>query len=71
MDDLIEALIIFRKYLSNTNRLCPLHCEHDELTVCDVHASDVSMADGQRLSELGFFADDDDDCFKSYRFGSC
>ena len=71
MDDLIEALIIFRKYLSNTNRLCPLHCEHDELTVCDVFASDVSMADGKRLSELGFFADADNDCLKSYRFGSC
>ena len=71
MDDLIEALTILRRYLKNTNSLSPLHCEHDELTVCDVFASDVSMADGKRLSELGFFADADNDCFKSYRFGSC
>ena len=71
MDDLIEALTILRRYLENTNSPSPLHCEHDELTVCDVFASDVSVADIKRLDELGFFVDDDDDCFVSYRFGSC
>ena len=71
MDDLIEALTILRRYLKNTNSPSPLHCEHDELTVCDVHASDVSAPDVKRLDELGFFADADNDCLKSYRFGSC
>ena len=67
MDDLIEALQILRKY---GNPEWPTHCEHDELTV-DIRASEVSEEDIARLDELGFFVNEDDDDFKSYKFGSC
>lgn len=66
MDDLIEALGIFRKY---GNPRCPTHCEHDELWVCGIDPADVSDQDTVKLDELGFFVDDDG--FKSFRFGSC
>ncbi len=69
MDDLIEALKIFRKYGNPYN---PVHCEHDVLTICDIDHEEVSTADISRLKELGFFIDDDDSeqYFISYRFGS-
>lgn len=73
MDDLIEALIILRKY---GNPIRPTHCEHDELAVC-INPNIVSEEDKKRLGELGFYPyhyddDDDDDTpyFISYRFGS-
>lgn len=67
MDDLIEALTIFREY---GNPAWPTHCEHDVLTICGIEASQVSESDKVRLGELGFFVDEDLDCFQSYRFGS-
>lgn len=66
MDELIEAFQIFRKY-SDEKR--PTHCEHDVLTVC-VDPAIVSDEDKKRLDELGFF-DGEEECFISYRFGSC
>jgi len=67
MDDLIEALQIFRKY---GNSHYPTHCEHDVMTVC-INPDDVSEEDILRLDTLGFFAScDSDDCFQSFRFGS-
>jgi len=67
MSDLIEALNIFLKYGDDR---CPTHCEHDEMTICGVDPCDVSEDDRKRLDELGFFVCEDEDCFKSYRFGS-
>lgn len=66
MRDLIEALTILSKY---TDAEYPTHCEHDELTVC-VDPAKVSDVDKARLDELGFFVSEED-CFKSFRFGSC
>lgn len=68
MKDLIEALTIFLKY---GNPRCPTHCEHDELWICGVDPADVSEEDKEKLDELGFHVDESDDCFKSFRYGSC
>jgi hypothetical protein len=38
--------------------------------VTAVNMEDVSEEDGQRLDELGFFKDEEYDCFVSFRFGS-
>lgn len=67
MEKLIEALQIFLKY---GNPDYPTHCEHDELTI-DIRPELVSEEDKLKLNELGFFADEDSDDFKSYRYGSC
>ena len=67
MEDLIKALQIFLKY---GNPKYPTHCEHDELTV-DINPGIVSDEDIKILSELGFFVDEEnDDCFKSFKFGN-
>lgn len=67
MSDLIEALQIFLKY---GNPKYPTHCAHDELVICGINPSDVSEEDKERLDDLGFFVDDLDECFKSFRYGS-
>ena len=67
MDDLIEALQIFRKY-SDTKY--PTNCEHDTLYV-DVNPELLSDEDIKKLDDLGFFVDDELEVFMSYRFGSC
>lgn len=66
MDDLIEALILFAKY---DQPRYPTHCEHDTLYVC-IDPDLVSEKDKAKLDELGFFVDDTEECFTSYRFGS-
>ena len=68
MSDLIKALQIFLKY---GDPKYPTHCEHDELTIGTITPSSVSDEDKQALDELGFFVDESEDCFKSFRFGSC
>lgn len=68
MRDLIEALNILLKYGNPRN---PTHCTaHDELTICGIDPGSVSEDDKKRLDSLGFFIDEDDGCFRSYRFGS-
>jgi len=69
MDDLIEALQIFRKY---GNPDYPTHCEHDVMYICGIEPNDVSKKDIKRLNELGFFIGDDtgEDLFQSFKFGS-
>lgn len=68
MDQLIEALTIFRKY---KNVRHPTHCEHDVLMIMAVTQDEVSDEDQKRLDELGFhWSDADDGCWASYRFGS-
>ena len=70
MEDLIKALNIFLKYLDDGNECSPTHCEHDELWVVGVNQHDVSEEDHAELEELGFFWDEGDDSYKSFRFGS-
>lgn len=68
MDDLIEALQIFRKY---TNTDYPTGCMHDQLYV-DVNPDLVSGEDIERLDELGFIPDEEyGEGFISFRYGSC
>ena len=73
MNDLIEALNIFKKYVKEDSyefkRL--FHCEHDQLMVYIVNDPEIiSEEDRSRLSELGFDWSDEGH-FLSYRFGSC
>lgn len=68
MKDLIEALNIFLKYGDYSN---PTHCEHDVLWVVGYNPEDFTEDDMKRLKELGFFYAEDDECFQSYRYGSC
>lgn len=67
MEKLIEALQIFLKY---GNPKWPTHCEHDVLWICGIEPDQVSEQDKKRLDELGFFIDESDNCFKSFRYGS-
>lgn len=67
MSELIEALQIFLKY---GNPRWPTHCEHDVMYIMEIESAKVSEEDKARLEELGFFVDDSDDCFKSFRYGS-
>jgi len=67
MEDLIKALQIFLKY---GNPKYPTHCEHDVLWICDIDPNQVSKEDKNELSNLGFIVSENDECFKSFRFGS-
>jgi hypothetical protein len=66
LDELIEALQIFRKY---GNKIFPTHCEHDTLTVM-VEPTLVSEMDKLELNQRGFFVSRDTGLFTSFRFGS-
>lgn len=66
MEDLIKALQIFLKY---GNKNYPTSCGHYILYV-DVDPSVVSDEDKKVLDELGFFVDDENDCFASFKYGS-
>ncbi len=67
MDDLIEALQIFRQY---KNEKWPTHCSHDQLSIMAVTKDEVSEAHQKRLDELGFLWFDEDECWGSFRYGS-
>ncbi len=69
MGNLIKALQIFLKY-GNSNY--PTHCEHDEMWICgDEYTKDnISEEDVAELDRLGFFWDEEDEGFKSFKFGS-
>lgn len=70
MDDLIEALQIFRKY---GNPQYPTNCSHDELRIMEIEPSKVSPEDIERLDTLGFLvnhSEDEDGYFYSFKFGS-
>lgn len=66
MEDLIKALDILASY-ENPKR--PFQCEHDILYVI-ISPSIVSAPDRESLAALGFFVDENADCFYSYRYGS-
>jgi hypothetical protein len=70
MSDLIEALQILLKY---GNPKFPTHCEHDVLNVMGIPPADVSEEDKEKLEKLGFFVSVgyEEECFRSFRFGSC
>jgi len=70
MNDLIEALTIFAKYLAEKNARCPTNCSHDELGIMGVDKDAVSPEDTKRLDELGFFWSNDSYAWISFRFGS-
>ena len=67
MDDLIEALQIFSNYTNTRN---PTNCEHDIMYIMDVHKDDLDFNDQQRIEELDFIWDDEEEVFFSFRFGS-
>lgn len=68
LSNLIKALKIFEKYGDPDY---PTHCEHDILIICGIHPSDVSDEDKEILNSLGFFVSkEDDECFKSFKYGS-
>jgi len=67
MDDLIEALIILRKY---GNPAYPTHCEGEVLFV-DVLPREVIEEDMNRLNNLGFSPNSEGTGFESFKFGSC
>ncbi len=72
MKDFIEALTIFLKY---GDLSYPTHCEHDELTISGhdgvYHKDRMTAEDVTRLDELGFFWSDEEEYFKSFKYGSC
>lgn len=67
MSKLIEALQIFLKY---GDPEYPTNCSHDELTICGIDPAMVSDEDKAKLDSLGFFVDESDESFKSFKFGS-
>ena len=64
---LAEVMTIAAKYLKEDD--FPTHCEHDVMLLY-VKPSEVSNEDYARIEELGFFACNVYDCFKSHKFGS-
>lgn len=67
MDQLIEALTIFRKY---ANLPWPTNCSHDELAIMGITREQVSDEDHARLYELGFIYSESNEVYISYKFGS-
>jgi len=67
MDDLIEALKIFRTV---ANPYAPLHCEHDTLYIMGISKEDLTQENIDTLENLGFYWDDAEEVFYSFRFGS-
>lgn len=70
MDDLIEALHIFRKYMSK-DVYNPTNCEHDIFRVAyGINENMMSREDVDRLEKLSFRWNSDLNCWSSFRFGS-
>ena len=67
MKNLVEAFQIFLKY-GNPNY--PLQCEHDVFYVYDYNIKDFSKEDIERLYELAFEWDEEEECFVSFEHGS-
>lgn len=70
MEDLIKALQIFLKYLSNKNERSPTHCEHDVMWVCQVPPDEMAESDVEEVKRLGFHWDESVGSWASFRFGS-
>lgn len=67
MDELIQALEIFKKY---KNLQWPTHCEHDVMLVVGIQKDEISEEDTKELERLGFIWLYEYECFGSFRFGS-
>jgi hypothetical protein len=65
MEDLIEALQIFAKYMEPTRY--PTICVHDKLIIC-CNRYDLDTVDLERLEELDFIWNNE--YWESSRFGS-
>lgn len=74
MNEFLEAMKIFMKYLNDENSYSykyPFHCEHDLMYFYAVSPLEVSFEDHERLDELGFVPTEDREGFVSYKYGSC
>lgn len=72
MNAMIEAMTIALKYVqegSYEDRR-PFQCEHDTLYFF-APGHKMFKEDLSRLRELGFFWEEENERFVSYRFGSC
>lgn len=70
MHELIQALTFADEILKDGLPDYPTYCSHDCLWLCiDIEQFDKDKRD--KMDELGFFVCEEDECFKSYRFGSC
>ena len=67
MEELIKALQIMMKHGNNPR---PTLCEHDTLYVFP-NSMDFTPDEFDRLEDYGFYVNDDEDGFYSYRYGSC
>lgn len=67
MDELIEALQIFRKY---KNERWPTNCQHDVFYIMAVTKDEIPEVEQRRLKELGFLWNDTEEVWQSFRFGS-
>jgi hypothetical protein len=67
LKELIKALMILNRY---ANPAYPTHCEHDTLILC-ISPKLVTEEDRATLAEMGFLVDNEEDCFYSFRYGSC
>lgn len=68
MKNLIEALSIFMGYCGNIP--FPTDCEHEVMYIShSVTREGMSDEDIKRLEELGFYWDEELDCFFSYIYG--
>lgn len=65
--DLVEALTLMSK--GQANEISPTHCEHDEMWVM-ADPSKFTEEERVKLESLGFFEDEDERSFRSFRFGS-
>lgn len=74
MDELIEALQIFLKYIEKDSYdyKYPTNCNvHDLLLVTAIKEKDIiSKEDQERLSDLGFEWNAEYDAYGSFKFGS-
>lgn len=61
MNDLIEALQIFLKYIQRPDSYAPTACEHDDFIVAGIDFDNMTVKDLKRLNELGFLVGCDDD----------
>lgn len=68
MEDLIKALMIFKKYKNKKHPTC---CEHNILVISGIEKEDVSDEDLKKLEKLDFFWSNRNEYFYSLRFGSC
>lgn len=75
MNDLIEALQIMMKH-GDVKR--PIHCEHDTLYIFPnstlyIFPNSMNFTDQEisRLEDLGFYTDDENEGFYSFKYGSC